>query len=1203
MKYLWYIFWLILFILSFLFFWAYLDNHTYYFNMLASSHNWYITIFWLLITLAFSVYLFFQKEKTWKWVLWYFVLAFFLFSIVVWMNKWWFATWWFFILIVNYLILFTYWALMILWFLALWDLVLQKLSFKKSIYEFAVKLWLGLSISLISLYFIVAFQFLHIWISYLLLIWLVVLTYLRRKNLWKIFSGLLSDLDNFSDELNSANPYFKYIFVLVFAVAFWYIFIGLNYTFIPYPTAWDANHAYMFLPRVFWIYDGYPWNIDFRPDLYLWSGFLAWMYKLGNWTWFAPDTWMITSNFLSWIFALLFGFMLISTLVRYLEEKKVVSWIKKYLLLLVWYILLLARLTSWNGAFLLFVDNKTDIAVLMYIILALFLVVYSLSSLSKSENRKKTLIFVLLAGFFFGIANLIKPTATFDFFESTLVLTILEIGFLTVVWMILFVSGLLAYLKFRWFQKAVSPTMSYSFMGVGSVLAGLEVVWKFLKNKFKIIYLLVFVWSFLLTMLATKWTFGLLQIAHWEKINPNLGKTVPSLIMSSKLPTLHTNELTWSLYKNLKKDIWSSYNEDNWRYMGYGSKDFWNVWWSVLVPSYFKDKKCLVFNKNIKTENCSVVYPESKEADSIINQLTIKIYNNKNDEQFEQWIEWLISQQEKNGWLKNLAQKMWINTDSPDWKLKKDVFAAIAKNSQANLLRQIKSHLQSADINPSDYPKLLQTEKNLELFRQLQTSPYIVTTTAIPYKYLTPFNVTFNWSLQNLTSYYTDIGITWLILFFIVIYAFVYWLYLVWKWLIKKDMNDVQIWRHIFAFSFATLVGWTIWYFVASGIIWYNIWGIIWLIITTLIFLSKWEDDNLLIWVLLLVSVSWIFLNLIRISSQWWGEIQTWYRSSVWKVVDYKVVDGWVKPSQDIKIPYIFDDVFHLQFNLYKKPINAINARTWNQMAIIGWTYMRYFVNNQNNIKADQFLKWLWKMWSDSNVENTYKRFKQNNLKDIVIDPNIASVVMWTWNISLWYRYYWKVNTWWNITEKWVLPMFVDLASKWYLKYGFTNNLGIKYALIYSDEELSKILWISDLEEVRKIRYEMTSLKFLPRDIWFEYPNTNLGMKMYEEWIDAFYKVLTYRLQEALKWNTRDFASDLMDVNGLYIPNLTKILSNWITADQFNKYTTDEKMLVLQLMNILNQVAQNPSSMQQILKPIIQNALWGRAQLVFVKVK
>jgi hypothetical protein len=33
-------------------------------------------------------------------------------------------------------------------------------------------------------------------------------------------------------------------------------------------------------------------------------------------------------------------------------------------------------------------------------------------------------------------------------------------------------------------------------------------------------------------------------------------------------------------------------------------------------------------------------------------------------------------------------------------------------------------------------------------------------------------------------------------------------------------------------------------------------------------------------------------------------------------------------------------------------------------------------------------------MSSDGNLEKTYKRFKFVHLKDIVIDPNIASVVM-----------------------------------------------------------------------------------------------------------------------------------------------------------------------------------------------------------------
>jgi hypothetical protein len=100
--------------------------------------------------------------------------------------------------------------------------------------------------------------------------------------------------------------------------------------------------------------------------------------------------------------------------------------------------------------------------------------------------------------------------------------------------------------------------------------------------------------------------------------------------------------------------------------------------------------------------------------------------------------------------------------------------------------------------------------------------------------------------------------------------------------------------------------------------------------------LGKWKDDNLLLYVLLYVAIVGIGFNLIRIASQGGGQIQTWYRSSVGKVYDYKIVGGGIQPVMVTKIPYTFDDVFHLQFNMYKKPIQAINARTGNQMAIIG---------------------------------------------------------------------------------------------------------------------------------------------------------------------------------------------------------------------------------------------------------------------------
>jgi hypothetical protein len=52
----------------------------------------------------------------------------------------------------------------------------------------------------------------------------------------------------------------------------------------------------------------------------------------------------------------------------------------------------------------------------------------------------------------------------------------------------------------------------------------------------------------------------------------------------------------------------------------------------------------------------------------------------------------------------------------------------------------------------------------------------------IPYRYIIPLNVVFNWSLQNLSSYYTDIGFVWLFMMILIVMGFIYAL-------IKKEKN------------------------------------------------------------------------------------------------------------------------------------------------------------------------------------------------------------------------------------------------------------------------------------------------------------------------------------------------------------------------------------------------------------------------------
>jgi len=862
----------------------------------------------------------------------------------------------------------------------------------------------------------------------------------------------------------------------------------------------------------------------------------------------------------------------------------------------------------------------------MFVILWLFLTLYALfrkqevlqeindtKTLSKLENKdidtkdievkekevnKMFYIFLLLAGFFFGIANFIKPTATFDFFQTTLVLTVLEIWFLTVIWIILFVAWLLALLNFRWFDKAIPSSLWNWFLWTWFVLSIIEPVIKLFKDKSKVFGILVFIWWFLWTLILTKWFFGVVEQINDHNLNLSPSKMIEWLVMWQNLPELPKKDLTWSLYAWLKKTPGSNYNEDNGRYAGYGKKDFWNPWWSFIVPSDFKETYCVYFNRQLfdksicKNKEYAFASRDSR-IESILNNKTVEIYSNKDNDIFDKTVLNIILQYKKRWKLNVLAKQLWINSSNvPSWSLENKVKAQLTKNTETQLIKKVKWLLASWKLDISDYPKIFQTKANQKLLNNLKTKEIIYNQVKIPYKYIIPFNVTFNWSLQNLSSYYTDIGITWLILAILTFFALIYSIWIITVWFIKKDNQQLQDGKILFAFSFSTLVGWTIWYFVASGIVWYDIGGIIWLIITTIFYTNRLKDNNLLIYSLYFVISVWIFLNLIRIASQWGWEVQTWYKSSIWQTINYKIwQDGNLKQEKDLIIPYKSDNVFNLQFNAYHKPIKAINDRNKNQTAIIWGTYMRYFIKNQNRIKNDQFLDYLWRLWSDGNVHKFYERLKDQWITDIVLDPNIASVVQWKWNESLWYKYYGKTDANWNIIEEWVFPHFVDLAQSWYLEYGYTNNLWIKYALVVSNKVLSKVTWITDKKELKKIRYEMSVVRFLPRLVW---------QKEYFEWINAIFGILVYRATK----QPLAFAWDLADVYWLNVNNIWKILN--IGWKDFNELSPDEKVLFLQFNNImwaLKQANWNKQQIQKILSWLLKSSIWNRAQLMFVKIK
>jgi len=90
------------------------------------------------------------------------------------------------------------------------------------------------------------------------------LIYKEKEFIKELFEKLSDDLNNFIENI-SKDVITKSLFAFVVLVICLYFYFGFNYAFIAYPTARDASHAYIYFPKVFTDYNGYPWHTDFRP--------------------------------------------------------------------------------------------------------------------------------------------------------------------------------------------------------------------------------------------------------------------------------------------------------------------------------------------------------------------------------------------------------------------------------------------------------------------------------------------------------------------------------------------------------------------------------------------------------------------------------------------------------------------------------------------------------------------------------------------------------------------------------------------------------------------------------------------------------------------------------------------------------------------------------------------------------------------------
>lgn len=515
----------------------YMSNHKYYYNMLSNISNINLTISSFMISLVIAFILFWKRN-----------LQAFLISLFLWLIIWWWiwistkSPWLlgsgFLVWIFNVIVIFGIILLFLSSIVTIGRWLKIKLFGIKENNLFGVITWFGLGLSLFILinYFLILFNLYYPIVNWVVFLFMIFFSFIYLLDLFKNTINIINDFlkDIFSKI--SSNYMFLGIWWFLLIISIMYFLYWFVMSYIPYPTAWDANHAYMFYPKMWALNNWFYWdelNINTTP--YLWLSYIAFWFSLFlpfvNKFWIAPDTLAVVMNFLSGIFVLFFSLAILST---FIFGKNRNSDNSKYILFFSWWLVIILWLTSGMGAFLVFVDNKTDLGVLTMILLALYswflLFKYILErnfmvTISKWENS----IFwklAILSGFFFAIAVSSKPTAFFDVVNFTLFLIFTIFSHGLAIWIFFFVLAYLVFSKFRGIVDYI-PNDKFKVLSIVWLLFSIlwlgEIFYRFKDNFSRFFWLLgiFFVWwvSFLLFLIVIKWTWVWMEVIYYDRFS------------------------------------------------------------------------------------------------------------------------------------------------------------------------------------------------------------------------------------------------------------------------------------------------------------------------------------------------------------------------------------------------------------------------------------------------------------------------------------------------------------------------------------------------------------------------------------------------------------------------------------------------------------------------------------------------------------
>ena len=500
-------------------------NHTYYQTMLASRGNWKLVIWSIISVLIPIMYIIKSKVFSLKRFFVYIIpLTLMVFttastlvkdSIIGWSAG-------FIILMFNTLLIYFLGMYFIVGLAAFGTRISKKYIKFKEIrrQEMLINFWLWLGIFLLIIYVFSMVHLLQWAIMWIMFLGLGYMVWAMKKDMLPYTSIITSIADEFKGSKLKAN-WRKRIGIVLLAISIIYYIYGFQLSYIPYSTAWDANHAYMYVPRVLAQAHGVMWwDVWWAASMVpgMWHMFITFFFALiqpiKSWFWIAPDTIAVAMNFLSGIFVFIFGTGLIKEAIGYFAPKKdeedVITTVGMYsgwMMLLFW-------LTSWMGAFLVFVDNKTDLGVMALTILAILSgFIFLKHILDNREHGLKlhrdSLKYIIISWVMFAWALMSKQTAFIDIALFWLLLVGLWIDSVIAIGLGIMTVGITGILKIANAPDMMTPIAGKYVVVLGIVVVVLGIVKMFMnKNKTQAFWsdkkrLLTYICIWLATLVAT----------------------------------------------------------------------------------------------------------------------------------------------------------------------------------------------------------------------------------------------------------------------------------------------------------------------------------------------------------------------------------------------------------------------------------------------------------------------------------------------------------------------------------------------------------------------------------------------------------------------------------------------------------------------------------------------------------------------------